>query len=123
MAQNLLMLVLDEARRHWCRIPGQLLHTQDQKASSTALGPGTQDNSSVYSGMAHMNFLQSHCGWNVQSRKRWGKQAKDPEIWCLQIHNIDKEVKKAELLIEYIKQKQHTKEVRGKKRIVVPGKC
>ena len=42
MAQNLLMLVLGEARRHWCRIPRQLLHTQDQKASSTALGPGTQ---------------------------------------------------------------------------------
>ena len=41
----------------------------------------------------------------------------------LQIYNIDKEVKKAELLIEYIKQKQHTKEARGKKRIVVPGKC
>ena len=42
MAEDLLMAVLEEARSHWCRIPRQLLHTQDQKASSTALGQGTQ---------------------------------------------------------------------------------
>ena len=42
MAEDLLMAVLEEARSHWCRIPRQLLHTQDQKVSSTALGPGTQ---------------------------------------------------------------------------------
>lgn len=61
MAPDLIMAALEEARSHWCRIPSQLLYTQKQKASSSALGAGTKDSSRVFPGTDHMSLLHSYC--------------------------------------------------------------
>jgi hypothetical protein len=79
MAEDLLIAVLEEARSHWCRIPRQLLHTQDQKASSTALGPGTQGYQQCESWDGSHELFAVTLWVVFIILKRWGRQAKDPE--------------------------------------------
>ena len=81
MAEDLLMAVLEEVRSHWCRIPRQLLHTQDQKVSSTALGPGTQGYQQCESWDGSHELFAVTLWVVFIILKRWGRQAKDPETW------------------------------------------